>query len=94
MRGLLPAGGEKGRQLPFRKILDPELALGPLALLGERVLAAAQFDAPDLAGNRLRQLEELDAPHALVRRETALAHSAKIEAAVASSGTKPEASAI
>ncbi len=39
------------------------------AAIGERAFPQAQFDPPDLARHRLRQLKELDPTHQLVSRE-------------------------
>src|SRR6202161_2267225 len=51
------------------ELLDPKLPCRPLALARQFSLAPAQFDAPDLARDRLRQFAEFDPPYPFVGRE-------------------------
>jgi hypothetical protein len=58
-----------------------------------RDLERAQLHAPDLARDRLRQLRELDAAHALVRRETLAQESQDRESRSRASGSNSAAAA-
>src|SRR5271170_169790 len=64
-----PVGSADNRSDQLAELLDPKLPCRPLALARQFSLALAQFDASDLARDRLRQFAEFDPPYPFVGRE-------------------------